>query len=85
MNSDATSVPTHSVRAKTALHVGAREESMPPSAATCTLMMASTSGLLRMSGAAIAMLFERVPQTGSGLQRPRVELTWRLHRRAIRC
>ena len=41
MNSDAISVPTHNVRAKTALHAGAREDSMSPSAATCTLMMAS--------------------------------------------
>ena len=44
MNSDAISVPTHSVRAKTALHAGTREEGISPSAATCTLMTTSRLG-----------------------------------------
>jgi hypothetical protein len=40
MNSDAIRVPTHNVRARTALHAGVREDNPSPSAAILALIMA---------------------------------------------
>ena len=57
MNSDAISVPTHSVRAKTAFHAGTREEGMSACVATCTLIMASYP--LRTSGPHRSLRFDR--------------------------
>jgi hypothetical protein len=64
MNSDAINVPTHNVRAITALHAGPREDVILLSAAICTLKMAS--GLLRMLDPTSAMLSNRASDGEDG-------------------